>query len=395
MGNPILFVSYNHENTNLADSIQNHRLLNYLDVEQGIKVLYRSKTVKKRAKDGFGVWSPNLFLLDRCFLKVFSFLRPILSFDSFLWCFIAFIVIVIQRRKYDAVAVTYEPYSIYPLSYLLRTFCGVKVISICYDPLADNLFFHQSKIGRKIRLNLEKRIVKTSCVVIVNNELVKDVLDNRYNSGKIELIYLCGSDLLLLDNQPCKEVSNQQKYRIVHCGNIHGMRNLKCLDEMISFMKERIIHLENKLEIIFYGMCSPNEKYRIQQSGNDDVVRFEDPIPPSDLPIVFDGANALFLIDPLENGNFSFPSKLCEYIQSGKDILAFSNKQSPSGLLLRKLGYLVCDDSSVLKMVDYLEKKITLKQKEKCKIRCEEAKQFHPQIIAMHFEELIQRKIYG
>lgn len=394
MNGRILFVSYHHDISNLADSIQNHRLLRYWAAEQSIDVLHRSFSFNNKKRSGLGVWSPNLSFVDKCLFHVFPFLRPVFSFDLYLWSLVAFMTLLFRRVKYDMLVVTYEPYSIYPFSKMLRLFSGVKVLSICYDPLADNLFFHQSKIGRGLRLKLENKIICNSDIIVVNNDIVKELLCKRYDSCNIVMINLCGEDINLKDNLK-GEGNLNTKYRLVHCGNIHGMRNLHCVNEMVNSLKDRIKNLNELLDIVFYGMCPSEEKEMICQSGNEDIIHFENPVLPADIPLVINNATALLLIDPLEDGNYSFPSKVCEYIQSGKDILAFSNKKSPSGLVLTNAGYLVCDATTVNEMVDYLELQLKMGKNAPTRVKKNIEDLYNPKFIASQYIELIRSWKYA
>ena len=64
--NNILFVSYNHGNENVADSVQNHRLIPALKKYFDINVIQR-----KVNKSSVGIWSPNIYIIDRVIYKLF------------------------------------------------------------------------------------------------------------------------------------------------------------------------------------------------------------------------------------------------------------------------------------------------------------------------------------
>lgn len=390
--NRLLFVSYHHGLPSLADSVQNHRLLNYLTRKFNIDVLYRSKCRRNQFAEGIGVWSLSMVFFDRLLLKIFSFLRPIISIDALLWCVIAFLKICIRGVKYDAVIITYEPYSIYLLPCLLRKFLRVKVISVLYDPLSDNMFFPKSKLGKFLRLQLEKQIINHSTKIIVNNILVKNTLQQRYKGTDFKLVYLCGNDVL--EHNEIKEQPSNKPLKIVHCGNIHGMRNLKCLNDIIIELKKKVININKEVKFIFYGNCSNVERKRVNDYHNDDVVAFVPSIPQSEIPNVLSSADMLLLIDPLEDGNFSFPSKLCEYIQSGKEILAITNKNSPSGCMLRDFGYTFTDGTDIELMVDFIEN-IILTGNTRHKRNQIDGAVFSPKVISEQFSNIILNSVYA
>ena len=383
----LLFVSYHHSYPFFADSIQNHRLLDELKKEIDIDILCRSNSSASNCDGILSVWSPNLSLADTVFLKLFPHLRPVYSLDRYLWSFLAFAKLLFLKKKYDAVLLTYEPYAIYPLSVYLRKFFSLNIISVLYDPLADNLFFHQSSKGINVRLKLEKKIIETSYAVVVNNEIVKDKLEKRYKVNHIKMIYLCGRDIAYSDSSAL--YNQNRKIRIVHCGNVHGKRNLKCLDETVSILKQNITELSEKLEVVLYGECSPVEKQRIYNSQNTDVIILKPSVSSEEISKKVSSADALLLIDPLDEGNNSFPSKLCEYFQYGKFIFGYSNLNSPSGSFLLKAKQFVCDGSNIDDMAEALGKFIKDKHVYDSLIPKDYGRQFNPAYIADQYMNIL------
>ena len=386
--NKLLFVSYNHSRPHFADSIQNHRLLRYLRESLLIDVLCRANQGKSTEDHLICVWSPNIFFLDRILFKIFPYLRPVISIDRFLWSLVAFFRLLFIHKQYDAIIITYEPFSIHPLAAFAKFFCGIKIISVLYDPLVDNLFFHQSSKGRYLRLKLEKKIVLESEFVVVNNEKFFSLLAGRYKMDTIKMIYLCGSDFEYSKFPKSKEVHD--KIRIVHCGNIHGKRNLKCLDETIKILKEKIPNLSEKLEFDFYGDCSPSELERIDKSNNGDLIIFKSPVSQNEIPRILLSADALLLIDPLEEGNNSFPSKLCEYFQSGINIYGYTNNNSPSGIVLHKAGQMVCDGTNVDEMAKSICKLVLREQTHELSSLSEYKTAFNPDVVAQRYITIIK-----
>lgn len=76
----VLFVSYNHSKLNVADSVQNHRLITALKEYYDIELIKRACS---RGNDG--IWTPNLYWIDRVLYKIFPFLISIFSIDAYIW----------------------------------------------------------------------------------------------------------------------------------------------------------------------------------------------------------------------------------------------------------------------------------------------------------------------
>lgn len=133
--------------------------------------------------------------------------------------------------------------------------------------------------------------------------------------------------------------SEKGKLTIVHAGSIHGKRSLKELCLAITILKAKYLNLEDLVEICLYGRCADQEIARVKHSGNEDIILFKGYKSIDEMSEIHDSADALLLIDPVIEGNYCFPSKLCDYAQYNKPIICIANSDSPSYLLLKQYNY--------------------------------------------------------
>ena len=332
----ILFVSYNHAKPNVADSVQNHRLIGALKDYYDIDILQRAQ---KRGDEG--VWSPDLYLIDRIIYKLLPFLISVFSIDTYVWCKIARKTIKKSIGKYLCVIMVYEPYTTRFLQYKLYEKCSLKVLSVLYDPYYDNIFFSGLFVGKKIRAKVEKRIVETSDAVVVNNE-----------NKKIFKADFCGFDESCIPESLHNHQSSLKT--IVHCGNVFGERRIDEINEVVSKLKQRIENLLLKLQILFVGTYCVNYE-KVVGSNNQDVIKHIGAKYEDELSTILSKADGLLLIDPLNDNNCCLPSKLSEYYQYGKPIFAISAKGTPSYESLKESGQMVCDGENLELMVDDLD----------------------------------------
>lgn len=334
----ILFVSYNHSDPKVADSVQNHRLIPALSKYYDVDIVQRCKK-----RNGVGIWSPNLYIIDRIIYKIFPFLISVFSLDRWFWCKIAFRHMKNALSKYGAVIIVYEPYTIRFLHYSLKqTNNNIKLISILYDPYVDNLFFSQSRQGLRLRGSIEKKIVTTSDLVVVNSKMLLETIQTRYDNCRISYVPFCASTLSY-EKDCSRNKFADDKLHIVHAGNIHGKRHLKELNEIVSQVKALYKGgpLADKLQINMFGFCPEDEKRLIKQCGNNDVVVFNGFVNPNDLYSYEVNSDALLLINPTEGDNYSYPSKLCEYFQLNKIILSIGSANSACNSDLQMAGHIV------------------------------------------------------
>lgn len=339
-----LFVSYNHNNDYVADSIQNHRLIDGLKKYVEIDVLCR---VKNKTNSNLEIYSSNLYFIDRGLYKLFPFLISTFSIDRSIWCLITYFKIRKSLSKYSEVVFTFEPYNIWLLFILICNHLNLKVTTIIYDPYVDNIFLSKNPIGIYIRRKIEKIIVKRSHLIIANNERLYKTFQKRYPEVLIKQLPLCGKPPFDINFQN----TNKVKKRIIHAGNIYGMRRIDELNNVVTLIKQQIHNLSTYLEIELYGKyCVGYEK--VIESNNCDVIVNKGILPANKLHEEILQADALLLLDPMDTNNFCFPSKLCEYFQYKKPIFGIAGKQTPSYDFINKSGYICCDGKELDVLAD-------------------------------------------
>ena len=341
----ILFISYGYFDANTADTIQNRRIIYELRKYYDIDIICRSKT-----KDQDNVYTQNfvdLSIIDRILYKLFPFLRPIISFDMYIWSILTYHKI--KYKKYDYIINVHEPYAIRELGFKLKNKYNAKLITLLYDPCYENAFFCQSKIAYRLRRYMERIICLNSDVVFVNNSIVFNKIKTRYPNLNICEVPLCCEENLL----PNKITTNFfNKYTIIHAGNIHGGRSYKELVESVKLAKQIKPDLSEHLQILLFGQATVEENSRIEKFECSDVLKVMGSIETQKLNNILINSDALLLIDPVIGFNYSFPSKLCDYFALEKPIIAFSSPESVSFQLLKDGNHIVCTAGETLYMAN-------------------------------------------
>ena len=379
----LLFVSYNHAKPSVADSVQNHRLIKALKDYYDIDILQRAQ---KRGDEG--VWSPDIYLIDRFLYKLFPFLISVFSLDAYLWCQRAFRQMKEKIGCYDAVIMIYGPYPTRYFQYNSWNKCHNKIVSILYDPFYDNIFMSQSSIGKNLRSKIEMEVVEKSSAVIVNNKKLLTLFQDRYPHSYIKLINLCGSFDIPGRLKQNQTINNDGIKTLVHSGNIYGERRIDELNEAVSRLKHQRPNLKCELEIVVLGTYCLNYE-KIVTSGNQDVIKHHSPLYGDALISFMMNADGFILIDPMDSRNTCFPSKLCEYYQYKKPIFGFAAKNTPSYDSLKESGHVVCDFDTIDEMVCALNNFVSDTDKISSKFDSKYGNQFAPNVIAEEVHQII------
>lgn len=377
----LLFVSYNHGHTNVADSIQNHRLIPALSEYYDIDVLQR------KVKGGTeGVWSPEIYIIDRVIYKLFPFLLSVICLDKWLWCIFAYFKIRKTLSQYKYVVMVYEPYTTRHLHYMIKRWNRSKVISILYDSYLDNIFMDRTNVGISLRKKIERKIFSLSEKVFVNNEKIFNIFKERYPENSIFIVNLCGEDHLEVNTT---NVFFNKPRILIHGGNIYGKRRIDELNAVVCSLKRKRPTLSKELQILLYGSYCINYD-KVREDGNDDVIKKMPPKYGDEFKSIMREADGLILIDPMDELNTCFPSKLCEYYQYRKPIWGFAGKGTPSYLSLTNTGNIVGDTSELEKMVNSLELFLDASDNSYLSFDRECGNLFNPKTVSIKYREIIE-----
>lgn len=377
----ILFVSYNHAKPNVADSVQNHRLIGALRDYYEIDVLQRAFN-----RGDEGVWSPDLYFIDRVIYKIMPFLISVFSIDAYVWCRRAFRQMKNRLEGYDAVIMVYEPYTTRYLQYNIKTNNNTKILSILYDPYYDNIFFSPTRIGKYLRRRVEKHVVDASEAIVVNNKKVLNYFQKRYVGSKVFIIDFCGFDEGSIPKPSLKH--NTILKTIVHCGNVFGERRIDEINEVVSILKQHINNLSSKLQILFVGTYCLNYE-KVLNSDNQDVIKHVGAQYGDKLYATLKDADGLLLIDPLNENNCCLPSKLSEYYQYGKPIFAISAKNTPSYVSLKNSGQIVCYRENLNILVKELYSFVCSEEYSNDLLDNTQRQKYTPKMIAKEYTKII------
>ncbi len=250
-------------------------------------------------------------------------------------------------ETFDLILSCSQPHCNHLLGYRLKQMTGKPWVAYFSDPWTDNVYadYRDEKI-RRYHLELEGRVMKGADRVYFTCAETADLVLRKYPPA---MARKC--DLLPHAFVPpwyalhSVEAPPKGKIRIVQTGHFYGPRTPMPLFEALARVAKRL-PLEERLEFHFYGSMDETYRAYLREHALEGVVRLMGTVPYLQSLAVLREADFALLIDaPLATLDESvyLPSKLIDYLGSGRPVLGITPAAGTSARILRETGNLVCD----------------------------------------------------
>jgi len=229
----------------------------------------------------------------------------------------------------------------------------VKWISITFDPVMTASLYRRSYVipalKRKLNNRAERKIFEKSDFILLTREIsnTNPELSRQYQ-GKIDIIEY------LLEENTCDQGSlffDEEKIYLVFAGTLYkSIRNPECLLKTIL----QINNTKIQLHLFITSGCESIVR-RLAQKSNGSIV-IHAPVDASEIKSIYRKANVLVNIG---NSDPSFkPSKLFEYISTGKPIINFFKNGIIDNVLQKyPLSLQIdCDKTTIVEAAELVEK---------------------------------------
>lgn len=253
--------------------------------------------------------------------------------------------------SYDLILSCSQPHANHLIGYELKKKTAKPWIAYFSDPWAGNPYAHfRSKRICDYNARLERTIIASAdAVLFTSPEMLKSVMRGydprlRKKCGVLPHSFIPEWYEANGGEAGRSEDRAPGKVRFVHTGHFYGPRTpLPFLAALDRLNRER--SLEGRVEVEFYGSMPQEHRAFISARGMDRVVRIRETVPYLASLAVMRRADYLILVDaPLPGGGESvfLPSKLIDYIGSGRPVIGFTPGRGASARVLRESGNLVC-----------------------------------------------------
>lgn len=382
----ILNIYYCWDETGNPNGTQNRRQYDILKKIFNCTVIYRKFTESDYGSNFISVKSPNLLFLDRILLKLFQFLKLVISVNILVWSINAYKMLLKRNEDYDIVILTGTPYMLFWLAKKIAKKNKAKLIVQMYDPLSMNNYVGGSHFFRE---KLEANIINDSNLIILHSKIMYDKFVKIYPNYISKFKFIPFSSESKLPDIKIKTIIDH-KLKIVHAGSLQKNRNVDLLLESLRYIPSEIL---KEIEIQLIGYVSNDIQSKIKKSGYKDNFKIIPFLEKAELNTYYLDADVLLVIDSFkDNINIFFPSKICEYLMYKKLILLITPQISETRWVLENSPELCFDLNEVDKLKTLLIKLVMDRNFYNNKINYSIIEQFLPQktmkILAQHIEDL-------
>ena len=273
---------------------------------------------------------------------------------------------LIYREKIDVIFSSSPSPTNHVMAHLLSRFSGRPHI-VDYRDLwtVSGSYFSRNlpRLMRRWNTFWERRVLKHCRGVVVTTNTFRENLvagfDDININDKITVIYNGVDEADYRDADTT--VRKNDRFTVSYFGNLYGFRNpsqfIKALAKWIDLNPA----VKNRVKVDFWGSC--DEGYMLDMSKHhlDKVIAFNSRIPQREAMRKMLETDLLLLIQGTDpRANDAIPTKLFEYLATGKPILAFFPEGEAADILLEHGNHLVISRPDIDSIVAYLQRHFSL-----------------------------------
>jgi glycosyltransferase involved in cell wall biosynthesis len=220
---------------------------------------------------------------------------------------------------------------------LKKVFPSTPWLAHLSDPWADNPFLTRFPGYKASQYFLERSVIKNADAVNFTTNLARMLVMKKYPYSWINKTYITPhsfDDTLY----PKNKITTRDKAVINYLGNFYGPRNPNNFVKALEIIYEEDPNFLNDIVFRFVGRWIGNEEWKIEDAKLPvGLIEVSPPVSYLKSLAEMNSSDILLILDaPFSNSVF-FPSKLVDYIGSGKPIMAIT----PNGScldILSKVG---------------------------------------------------------
>ncbi|KAA3646348.1 MAG: hypothetical protein DWQ07_09015 [Chloroflexi bacterium] len=245
-------------------------------------------------------------------------------------------------NTYDAVLTFGHPWSDHLIGLEIKRKWQIPWVAHFSDPWADNPYYFRLSNFQKAQMEtFERSVIEAADMVVFTNSETADLVFKKYPAEwktKAQVVPH-GYDRNLLGYLK-KNDFREGVLRIIHTGNLYGLRTPQGILEALRLLKEEG-KLNEGLDIVFLGRTKNREDYiEFCKRHGIEVVKFMPTLPYLESLQIAASADVLLLIDaPAASSSVFLPSKLVDYMMFGKPILGLTPNDGVVALLLDEFGF--------------------------------------------------------
>jgi hypothetical protein len=300
---------------------------------------------RTRKKIWFKIWE-TLILLP---VYPFYFIEKIfLRLDStWSWFITSSFAAIVLSVKYKPAVIysTGGPVSAHIAAMVAAAVTGRRYVAEFQDPLVHQ-YSAPGKFERHFIKRVEQLIFSRADAVVFLTEKAAENARMRYHSRKSFALY-AGA----IPPESVLHYARGGQFRVAHFGSLGGTRNLDhMLSALAALFRDRP-ELTGFFRLELYGNNDRTVKRTIERFPLPDTIHHYGKVRRTDSVASMQGADVLLLIQNTDDVSFeTIPSKVYEYLHTGRPILALVYRNPELKAMLEGLGHIVvqADDDAAI-----------------------------------------------
>lgn len=255
----------------------------------------------------------------------------------------------IDVDKFDIILSCSQPHCNHSIGHYLKQRTGKPWIAYFSDPWTDSAYSaYKNERIRRYNMELERKIITGADRVLFTSPEMSDLVMKKYSASVREKSgVLTHGFVPHWYSKASRETAaaKSAEIKVVQTGHFYGPRSPLPLFEALCMLNNDM-NLTGKLKVDFYGNMEPVYIDFIKEHNLDCFISLNNTIPYLESLHVMKSADYLLLIDaPTKNGIESvfLPSKLVDYLGSGRPIIGITPRSGASARVLKDTGNIVCD----------------------------------------------------
>lgn len=250
------------------------------------------------------------------------------------WAFFAFYRAkkIIKEEKIDVIYTTSPPHSSHLIGLRLKKiFPAVPWIADFRDAWCENPFrtVKKNQLRNRIEEKWEKKVMQQADNIIFNTHSSLDIHKQKYDAILSNKSFVIPNGFDPADFKAIHTGSNavyNEKFTILHTGDIYGIRTLKPLIEALQLFIQHHKKDQDKLRVIFAGSVKEEEKALITQAHMEQLFEFKNFLPYHQCIKEVVNADMLLIVTGRGEHKVMVPGKFYEYLGAHVPILAICDK---------------------------------------------------------------------
>ncbi|MCK4590453.1 MAG: glycosyltransferase family 4 protein [Candidatus Latescibacteria bacterium] len=231
---------------------------------------------------------------------------------------------ILHQESVEIIYATAPPFTCHLIGILLSRLYRKPLVVDFRDAWTQFQFVHYpTSIHRLLNQLLEKKVIRKAARVISTNEVLRENLRKAHPRAAASKFTVIPHGFDPDDFKNKGKPSSTGKFTVTYSGSFYATVTPKHFLSAVREILDEEPGLANEIKLLFLGMFREENKRLVNKLNLQDVVDIRGYLPHSESVVQLLNSDLLWLtLDESEGAEAVTPSKLFEYIASGRPILA-------------------------------------------------------------------------